>query len=185
MASYNFDGTIQFSDISAQLLSVRIQENLRPKALEHEFPNSLPALTIDINNVYEDPHTADLLGLGKEKVPRITLVDFSPRCACVIAVESGDVMVFRMRASTIVNPCHCKELPDPELIPAGHIQVNPGKQLEPHLIVHHISGRVEASSIASIGKHWINDDYSEPHIGFMSQDFWQFRTQLEHSLWLI
>lgn len=153
MASYNFDGTVQFFDISAQLLSVQIAENLRPKALEHEFPNSLPALTIDINKVYEDPHTANLLDLGKEKVPPITLLEFSPQCACVIAVESGDVMVFRMRTSTIVNPCHCKELPDPELIPAGHIQVNPGKLLEPHLIVRHVSGRVEASSIANIGKH--------------------------------
>ena len=152
MTSYNLDGTVQFFDISAQLLSVQIAENLRPKALEHEFPNILPALTVDINNVYEDPHIASLLGLGTGKVPRITLVEFAPRCACVIAVESGDVMVFRMRTSTIVNPCHCKELPDPELIPMGHIQIAHGKQLEPHLIIRHVSGRVEASSIADIGK---------------------------------
>jgi syntaxin-binding protein 5 len=152
MASYNLDSTVQFFDVSAQLLSVQITENLRPKALEHEFPNTLSALTVDINNIYEDPHIASLLGLGTEKVPRITLLAFSPQCACVIAVESGDVMVFRMRTSTIVNPCHCKELPDPELIPMEHIQVTHGKQLEPHLIVRHVSGRVEASSIADIGK---------------------------------
>lgn len=152
MASYNLDCTVQFFDISAQLFSVQIAENLRPEALEHEFPNTLSALTVDINNIYEDPHIASLLGLGTDKVPRITLLELSPQCACVIAMESGDVMIFRMRTSTVVNPCHSKELPDPELIPMEHIQVTHGKQLEPHLIVRHVSGRVEGSSIADIGK---------------------------------
>ncbi|KAK2461424.1 hypothetical protein APHAL10511_005887 [Amanita phalloides] len=149
MASYNHDGTVQIFDISAQLLSVQITENLRPMALEHEFPNSVPALTIDINDIYNDPHLASLLTLDTEKMPGITLLEFSPQCACVIAMDTGDVIVFRMRAFAVINPRHNED--DSILIPLGYMKSSHQRQLEPHIMIHRVSGRVEASAIADIG----------------------------------
>ncbi|KAF8634948.1 hypothetical protein AX15_000677 [Amanita polypyramis BW_CC] len=151
MVTYNQDGTVQFFDISAQLLSVQIAENLRPMALEHEFPTPLPALTVDVHTVYGDPQVTSLLRSDTEKVPRITLTEFSPQCACVVAVETGELIVFRMRNSPFVDSYHSKEPLDAELISLAHIEAPGGKQLEPYLMISQRAGRVEASSITNIG----------------------------------
>src|ERR1700760_3941960 len=120
MATLNQDSTVHFFDLSAQLLSVQISNDLRPKALEHEFPGPIPALAIDINIVFGDPHVASLVPV--DKIPRISSMEISLNSVCVIGVDSGQLIIFRLTSSTSLAPFPGRDLPDAELIPLGHIK---------------------------------------------------------------
>ncbi|KAF8640450.1 hypothetical protein AX17_000114 [Amanita inopinata Kibby_2008] len=142
LITYNRNSTIQFFDVSAQLLA----------NLEHEFPRPLPALTIDTATVLGDPHVASLIPADPTKALRILSVEFLPQLACVVILESGELIVFREENSTVISPFYGREHPDTELIPLGHIEVGPKKRLIPHLMVAATDrGRIEASSMSGIG----------------------------------
>ncbi|KAM6498680.1 WD40 containing snare-dependent exocytosis protein [Amanita muscaria] len=170
MVTYNKDSTVHVLDLSAQLLTTQISEQLRPKTLENEFPNVKSALTIDICTVFGDPHVATVV--HADEVPRISSLDFSPGYACAIGVETGHLIVFRDRNSTTIAPCANRELLDVELIPLGHIEAGRGKRHAPHFIVSQTSKHIEISSISNVGLLAVSysdgsvlvADIADPHV---------------------
>lgn len=142
--TYNRDLSIQFLDMSAQLL---IPMNGTLLDLDQDFPKPLPGLTVQLDDLLDDSSIAEIL---KPHVDTLTIqsVHVAPEALeCAVPLTSGDIVVYR--PSMGLPPS--KVSADAEIILLDHIRSTPGRRLEPYFMLTPSRGSVAACAISDTG----------------------------------
>jgi syntaxin-binding protein 5 len=144
--TYNFDLTIRFYDFSAQLL-----DGLKPTPIKHNFPNALPALTIDLNPLLMDSFVSNrtsLTILDQTRIDSVSLAQESREL--VVALHTGEVVVYRLSGPRMAGSF--KEGLNEMLLLLEHIPTQPGDRFSPYFMLAPGAGPVEACAISDLGK---------------------------------
>ncbi|KDR85736.1 hypothetical protein GALMADRAFT_218826 [Galerina marginata CBS 339.88] len=144
--TYNRNLTVQFFDISTQLLIPSPTTNL----LEHEWPEPLPALSIGLNELFDDSTIAGILASPVDQIA-IHSAQVAPEALeCAMALKSGEVIVYH-QSSSRSGASSPKVLGDTEILLLDHIRSPPGSRLTPYFIFAPGKGPVEAYVLSDIG----------------------------------
>ena len=142
LVTYNRDLSVQFFDMSAQLL---ITTNGAP--LDKDFPNPLPGFTIYPDDILDDSSIAKILQPHIETLS-IQSVHVAPEALeCAVALTSGDVVVYH----SAVGLSPSKVTADMEIILLGHIRPTPGRRLEPYFMLNSNRGLIATCAMSDTG----------------------------------
>ncbi|RDB29510.1 Uncharacterized protein C1F3.03 [Hypsizygus marmoreus] len=143
LITHHRDFTVQFYDISAQLLI-----GLQPTPMQHSFPHLLHDLLIDLKPVFTDAFVTRRISPAYLDHARIESVHFAAEALETVAVmKTGEVLVYRLsgpRQST-----RYRESSDEELIVLDHVPSQRG--FSPYLMLAPGRGPVEACALSDIG----------------------------------
>ena len=140
--TYNRDLSVQFLDMSAQLL---IPTNAAP--LNQDFPKPLPGLTIQIDELLDESSIVEIL---KPHINTLAIqsVHVAPEALeCAVALTSGDIVVYH--PSKGVSPT--KVIGDTEIILLDDIRSTPGRRLKPYFILCSSRGSIATCAISDTG----------------------------------
>jgi hypothetical protein len=139
--TYNRDLSVQFFDMSAQLL---IPTNAAP--LDQEFPKPLPGLTIPLDDLLDDPSIVEILKPHIDTL-NIQSVHVAPEALeCAVALTSGDIVVYH--PSMGLSPS--KVIADMEIILLDHIISTP-RRLKPYFMLTPSRGSIATCAISDTG----------------------------------
>ncbi|PPQ66367.1 hypothetical protein CVT26_011086 [Gymnopilus dilepis] len=145
MVTYNRDLSVQFFDISTQLL-IPSANNL----VEHEWPEPLPALNIHLDELFDDPELVEYISSPPDKIA-IQSVQVAPEALeCAIALKSGEIVVCHP-VSSRPGPSSPKVLGDTEILLLDHFEPLPGSVLTPFFLFAPGKGPVETYALSDIG----------------------------------
>ncbi|KAF8167354.1 WD40 containing snare-dependent exocytosis protein [Crassisporium funariophilum] len=145
LVTYNRDLSVQFFDMSAQLL---IPTGSTP--LENDFPKPLPGLTIRLDELLDDPAITERL-LSSIDSLAIQSVQVAPEALeCAIALKSGEVIVYHASTNRTGDPSP-KINGGTEIVLLEHIYTRPGRRLVPYFMLSAGRGAIEAYAMSDIG----------------------------------
>ncbi|KAG5647699.1 hypothetical protein DXG03_008422 [Asterophora parasitica] len=137
------DLTIQFSDVSAQLLI-----GLQPTPIQDDFPNTLPDLTVDLKPSLIDAAVVRRTSSTLVDHARIHSVHFANEALeTTVVLESGEVMAYRLSGPRMISSY--RDSPDEELLLLGHVPSTRG--FSPHFMLAPGKGPSEACTVSDIG----------------------------------
>ena len=140
--TYNRDLSVQFFDMSAQLL---IPANGAP--LGQDFPKPLPGFTIYPDDILDDPSIAKILQPHIETLS-IQSVHVAPEALeCAVALTSGDIVVYHSAMG--LSPS--KVPSDMEIILLDHIRPSPGRRFEPYFMLNPNRGLIATCAMSDTG----------------------------------
>ena len=140
--TYNRDLSVQFFDMSSQLL---IPTNGAP--LDQDFPKPLPGLTIYPDDILDDSSIAKILQPHIETLS-IQSVHVAPEALeCAVALTSGDIVVYHPTLG--LSPT--KVIADIEIILLDHIRPTPGRRFEPYFMLNPNRGLIATCAMSDIG----------------------------------
>lgn len=140
--TYNRDLSVQFFDMSAQLL---IPTGAAP--LNQDFPKPLPGLTIQVDDLLDDSSIVEIL---KPHIDTLTIQSVhvaAEALECAVALTSGDIIVYHPPVG--LSPS--KIIMDTEIILLDHINSTPGRRLEPYFMLTPNKGSITTCAISDTG----------------------------------
>jgi syntaxin-binding protein 5 len=147
--TYNRDLSVQFFDMSAQLL---ISTN--GTLLDQDFPKPLPGLTIYPDDLLEDSLIVKILQPHIETLS-IQSVHVAPEALeCAVALTSGDIVVYH--PSMGLSPTRVTA--DIEIILLDNIRPTPGRRFEPYFMLNPNRGLIATCTMSDIGSFIIKLD---------------------------
>ncbi|KAL4069845.1 lethal giant larvae like, C-terminal-domain-containing protein [Scleroderma yunnanense] len=135
------DTTVRFHDISPQLLL-----STRESPMKTDFPHSFDELTINVSMVLADPQIGESTQLGCLRVQSVHLAQES--LECLIALESGEVLVYRFQSTREVQ--HAIKESDKE-ITLFDPSLAFGCKFSPYLMLHRRASETTSYSLSDIG----------------------------------
>ncbi|KAF8808127.1 WD40 containing snare-dependent exocytosis protein [Phlegmacium glaucopus] len=144
LVTYNRDRSIQFFDMSTQLL---IPKDATLPDLDQDFPKPLPGLTVQLDDLLDDSSIAEIL---KHHIDSLTIqsVHVAPEALeCAVALTSGDIVVYR--PSMGLPPS--KIVADIEIILLDGIRSTPTRRLEPYFMLTPNRGSIATCAISDTG----------------------------------
>lgn len=140
--TYNRDLSVQFFDMSAQLL---IPTNDAP--LDQDFPKPLPGFTIYPDDLLDDSSISKIL-LPHIETLSIQSVHVAPEALeCAVALTSGDIVVYHSAMG--LSPS--KVTADMEIILLNHIRPTPGRRFEPYFMLNPNRGLIATCAMSDTG----------------------------------
>ena len=144
--TYHLDLTIRFHDVSAQLL---VSSQSTP--INHNYPNALPSLTMDLKSVLMDPFVSKRLSPMSIDQARINSVHLSQESLEAIAIlQGGELVVYRLHDSH--GPPVSGQALDEELLVLKHVLTQPMSRFSPYFMFTPGIGLPEACALSDIGK---------------------------------
>ena len=142
--TYNRDLSVQFFDMSAQLL---IPTNLNAAPLDQDFPKPLPGLSVHLDDLLDDSSIVEIL---KPHIDTLSIqsVHVAPEVLeCAVALTSGDVVIYHP-ARSLSPP---KITADTEIILLDHIRPTPGRRFKPYFILTPNRGSIATCAMSDTG----------------------------------
>lgn len=140
--TYNRDLSVQFFDMSAQLL---ISTNGTP--LDQDFPKPLPSLTIYADEILDDSSIAKILQPYIETLS-IQSVHVAPEALeCAVVLTSGDIVVYH--PAMCLSPTEVTA--DIEIILLDHIRPASGRRFEPYFMLNSNRGLIATCAMSDTG----------------------------------
>ena len=140
--TYNRDLSVQFFDMSAQLL---IPMNGTP--LDQDFPKPLPSLTIYPDEILDDSLIAKILQPHIETLS-IQSVHVAPEALeCAVALTTGDIIVYH--SATGLSPT--KVNGDIEIILLEPTFPAPGRRFGPYFMLNPNRGLIATCAMSDTG----------------------------------
>jgi syntaxin-binding protein 5 len=147
LITHHRDHTVQFQDISAQLLL----EHGSP-SIQNHFPKPLHAFTIGLNSLLTDAavtmHTSPSF-ISKPEISSVHLAGESLECAVVF--KTGELALYRLGSVAPADMIY-REAEDQELIIVEHIPVPNNQRYHPYFILTPGLGRVTTCALSDIGE---------------------------------
>ncbi|GJE89618.1 hypothetical protein PsYK624_057220 [Phanerochaete sordida] len=147
LVTYHSDLTLRFRDLSPQLL-----QSSHTSPLQSSYPNPLPWLTIDVLSVLADPFVTSRTSPKLLEEAQIASCHMAPETLeFAVALESGEVVVFRMAPPPTGDASIPHTLDDPELTSAAHVGGGEHRLYQPHFLLATNRGPATAVSLSDIG----------------------------------
>ncbi|KIY50420.1 hypothetical protein FISHEDRAFT_39094 [Fistulina hepatica ATCC 64428] len=147
LVAYHKDYTIQFEDMSPQLL---LPASGMP--LSRSFPNPLPHLTINLGPLIVDSSVFSKLSPAFRENSRISGVDFAlESLECAIAFQSGEIAVAQHVSPQSRSPRsmhHAHD--DPEILTLRSVFPSSGR-FKPYFMLKALGGKCTAFALSDIG----------------------------------
>lgn len=146
--TYHLDLTVRFHDISAQLL-----DGFKPTPIKSNFPNALPALTIDLKPLFMDylvsKRTSPTI-LDHTRIDYVSLAQESREA--VVVLQTGEIVAYRLSKSQTTGSS--REPSNEMLILLEHVPSQPGGRFSPYFMLAPLAGagNVDACAISDLGK---------------------------------
>ncbi|TFK56819.1 hypothetical protein OE88DRAFT_1670312 [Heliocybe sulcata] len=147
LISQHRDCTVQFQDVSAQLL---LRTESAP--LHRVIPNPLPQLTIDPLFVLSDPSLSTLFPPGSLNQLKISNVAFATESLeCYIILRGGEILVYRFDPGSGEMHGLPRQLEDEVLISLQHIAAPLRQRFHPYFVLAAKKGPVVACAPSDVG----------------------------------
>jgi hypothetical protein len=147
LITHHNDHTIQFQDISAQLLL-----NSGSSSIQNHFPEPLHAFTIELTSLLIDGsvamHTSPSF-MSNASVGSVHLAGESLECAVVF--KSGELALYRLSSDAKADAIY-QEAEDKELIIVEHVPVPSNRRYHPYFMLAPGLGAVTTCALSDIGK---------------------------------
>jgi syntaxin-binding protein 5 len=150
LITHHFNLTVQFSDMSAQLLL-----GLRPTPIQNHFPNPLVDLNIDLKPLLVDPSVSKRTSATFFEQARIDFVRFATESLeTAVVFKTGEVVVYRMSGPK--DPALFREAADEELVILEHVPKPRNRRFSSYFMLLPRRGPAESCVLSDIGKFAIH-----------------------------
>lgn len=149
LITQHHDFTVQFQDISAQLMLSS------SGLLEHHFPNPMLAFTIDLGSLLTDGSVVMRKPpsySAKASIGSVHLAMESLECAVIL--KSGDLILYRLGAAAQTLDSIFREAEDKELIVLEHVPRLSGRKYHPYFMLTPGLGAITACDLSDIGEFY-------------------------------
>ncbi|PPQ79397.1 hypothetical protein CVT25_002667 [Psilocybe cyanescens] len=146
LMSYNRDLSVRFFDLSTQLLIPAIASN----HIEHEWPAPIPGLTIQLDEIFDDPSIAQVFGNALSSLSIQSVHVASEALELAILMKTGEVIVYHSSSNRagVWPPKHSAAS---QIIMLDHLHPRLGSRLAPYFMFSPGKGPVEACALADTG----------------------------------
>ncbi|KAF9502306.1 hypothetical protein BDN71DRAFT_1437870 [Pleurotus eryngii] len=147
LITQHIDLTVQFENFSSQLL----MGTQTGGCVEHDFPESLPHLKINLNTVIVDPAVASRSKFASP--PRIDSIYLtSESLECLVTLHSGELFVYKPKPDEFeFEKPLLREAKDEEIVILSHISTGTSAKYAPNFMLSPGRGLLTAYAICDIG----------------------------------
>lgn len=159
LITHHRDLTVQFQDISAQLLL-----NPGSSSIHRDFPETLHAFTIEVASLLTDGSVTMHMSpsfVSKASIASVHLAQESLECAVVF--KTGELVLYRLSSGEHSDAVY-READDKELIIVEHVPKSANRKYHPYFMLAPGLGIISAYALSDIGKQIrINPDSLNPY----------------------
>ena len=124
---------------------------MKPTPINSNFPNALPALTIDLKPLFMDSFVSKRTSqtiLDHTRIDYVLLAQESQEV--VVVLQTGEIIVYRLSSPRIATTF--KEAPNELFLLLEHVPTQPGDRFLPYFMLAAGAGPVDACAMSDLGK---------------------------------